>query len=279
MLQSEEHALAIGRRFIEWQSTVGGPDLKKCPYRSKRPFDPGLMHGVAPAVRELYRLFEMADEQDFKISADRYAAFMLGTVHDPISPDSKQLDVGGMSAISELAILRGRHLTHSFHATWAKWARALSAITAFQVTSGFWMTLWGWQGTFSPTSKREVGLASGRPNWEFGSWAHGLVAVPNISLIRSTIERGGDGRVLWSVSFFSRCAGLSPTRRSAWTSRRSAPPPSRGALRTASSMMVRTACSDDDKWLGMTAVPIMLYAQLRAQDAVPPEFETNSLHD
>src|SRR5262245_19874583 len=52
------NAIFLGDKFVNWQASYGGPDPKKCPYRTPGKFDAFNMHGCGPMSRALYRLFE-----------------------------------------------------------------------------------------------------------------------------------------------------------------------------------------------------------------------------
>src|SRR5687767_10575258 len=40
-----KNAIYLGDKFVSWQSPYGGPDPKKCPYRTPGKFDAFHMHG------------------------------------------------------------------------------------------------------------------------------------------------------------------------------------------------------------------------------------------
>jgi len=86
----------LGDKMVEWQSSYGSTDLEKCPHRSP-PGSPtiGVVQGIGPQVRALYRLHQATGEAKYKTAADRYAVFVLSTIHDPPTPLTNMIEVGG----------------------------------------------------------------------------------------------------------------------------------------------------------------------------------------
>ena len=78
------NARILGDRFVAWQSPYGGTDLKKCPYRSENIGT--VIQGIGPQVRALYLLYDKTGVVEYKQAADRYAVFLLNTLHDPPVP-------------------------------------------------------------------------------------------------------------------------------------------------------------------------------------------------
>jgi hypothetical protein len=88
----------LGDRFVAWQSPYGATDLKKCPYRSPRGTATiAVVQGIGPQVRALYQLHKATGAEKYKHAADRYAVFVLSTVHDPPTPLLNQTVIGGKS--------------------------------------------------------------------------------------------------------------------------------------------------------------------------------------
>jgi hypothetical protein len=93
--RSVDNAVALGDRLVEWQSPYGGPDPAKCPHRSRKKFNPGLLHGVGPATRALYRLHAETGAAEYKVAADGYAVFLMATLHEPLTPYTNRITLGG----------------------------------------------------------------------------------------------------------------------------------------------------------------------------------------
>jgi len=94
----KENAILLGDRFVDWQSPYGATDLEKCPYRSEvgTPII-AVVQGIGPQVRALYQLFEETGQEKYKHAADRYATFVLSTLHDPPTPLTNKIDIKGES--------------------------------------------------------------------------------------------------------------------------------------------------------------------------------------
>ena len=96
--EARRNARILGDRFVAWQSPYGATDRKKCPYRSPTGTATiSVVQGIGPQVRALYQLFKATGSEKYKHAADRYAIFMLSTVHDPPTPFSNQALIGGRS--------------------------------------------------------------------------------------------------------------------------------------------------------------------------------------
>ena len=52
-----KNAIFLGDKFVSWQAPYGGPDLKKCPYRTPGKIDSFHLHGCGPMARALSRLY------------------------------------------------------------------------------------------------------------------------------------------------------------------------------------------------------------------------------
>lgn len=92
-------AVALGNRFVLWQSASGAPDRVKCPYRSGGKFTAYHLHGVGPAVRALYRLYDETGIDDYKHAADRYGVFLMNTMHDPLTPYTNRIEIDGTQRV------------------------------------------------------------------------------------------------------------------------------------------------------------------------------------
>ena len=320
-------AAAIGRKFIEWQSSVGGPDPKACPYRSQRPFDPGLLHGVAPAVKALYRLFDATGEKDFEVAADRYAAFMLATPHDPITPYSNLLEVNGVQRnLMSAAWVYGKALSPCYE--WFR--RHHPAEDAFELRAlGIYRALQthrrdeGYFGVGYPIGKTQDAQFS----CDLGEVGSGLVGYYNVSkspdVLRDALGlaqyfltdyREGSGAGVWSPKLGVWLVGPWPgggaehftdqvynetgwgwsclvvgefllSLRANIDDAATRDDIAKKCLSSLAWCLTNCQFEDgahgmfgrDDKWLGMTAVPIMLYARLKEQDLVPEEFKRKHL--
>jgi hypothetical protein len=92
------NARILGDRFVAWQSPYGATDLKKCPYRSPpERATIGVVQGIGPQVRALYQLYKATGSEKYKHAADRYAVFVISTLHDPPTPFSANITIGGKS--------------------------------------------------------------------------------------------------------------------------------------------------------------------------------------
>ena len=94
--RSLSNAKWLGDRFVAWQSPYGSTDLQTCPHRSP----PGtatiaVVQGIGPQVRALYQLYERTGDKRYKHAADRYAVFVLATLHDPPTPVTNKIEIGG----------------------------------------------------------------------------------------------------------------------------------------------------------------------------------------
>lgn len=86
----------LGDQFVAWQSPYGSTDLEKCPFRSP----PGtatiaVVQGIGPQTRALYKLHDATGDDRYKVAADRYAIFVLSTLHDPPTPLTNKIEVQG----------------------------------------------------------------------------------------------------------------------------------------------------------------------------------------
>jgi hypothetical protein len=82
--------------MVAWQSPYGSTDLKKCPYRSPVGTPTiAIVQGIGPQVRALYQLFKATGDEKYKIAADRYAVFVLSTLHDPPTPLTNRATIDG----------------------------------------------------------------------------------------------------------------------------------------------------------------------------------------
>lgn len=92
------NATHLGNRFVAWQAPYGATDIQNCPYRSP-PGTPiiSVIQGIAPQVRALYQLYEETGAEKYKYAADRYATFVLSTLHDPPTPLSNKITIKGKS--------------------------------------------------------------------------------------------------------------------------------------------------------------------------------------
>lgn len=95
-----KNAIFLGDKFVSWQSSYGGPDPKKCPYRTPGKFDAFHMHGCGPMTRALYRLYRATKNEAYKAAADRYALFLLNAIHDPPTPFTNLLVIDGVKRTS-----------------------------------------------------------------------------------------------------------------------------------------------------------------------------------
>ena len=92
------NAIHLGDRFVAWQAPYGATDLRKCPHRSP-PGTPtiAVVQGIGPQVRALYQLYEKTQDEKYKFAADRYATFVLSTLHDPPTPLTNKTVIKGES--------------------------------------------------------------------------------------------------------------------------------------------------------------------------------------
>ena len=93
--QAVRNAIYLGNWFTSWQSSCGGPDRLKCPYRSRGRFGPTHLHSTGPMTRALYRLFDHTGIPEFKAAADRYAVFHMNTVRDSSEPHTDEMALFG----------------------------------------------------------------------------------------------------------------------------------------------------------------------------------------
>jgi hypothetical protein len=91
------NAIVFADHFVAWQSSYGGPDSKKCPYRSRGAFSPTQLHSTGPLTRALYALFDATGVFDYKVAADRYAIFHLNSLRDPYGPHNDEVRLFGSS--------------------------------------------------------------------------------------------------------------------------------------------------------------------------------------
>lgn len=90
------HAIRLGDQLVRWQSSYGSTDLEHCPYRSP-PGTPtiAVVQGIGPQVRALYKLYSTTDDLKYRHAADRYAIFVLSTLHDPPTPLTNTIEILG----------------------------------------------------------------------------------------------------------------------------------------------------------------------------------------
>ncbi len=94
--QAIQNAMRMGDRFVAWQSPYGATDPVKCPYRSpKGTATIAVVQGIGPQVRALYQLHKATGAPIYKEAADRYAIFVLSTVHNPPKPLSNMTMIRG----------------------------------------------------------------------------------------------------------------------------------------------------------------------------------------
>jgi hypothetical protein len=91
-----KNAVFLGDKFVSWQAPYGGPDPKKCPYRTPGKFDAFHMHGCGPMSRALYRLYRATQNEKYKAAADGYALFLINALHDPPTPFANKLVIDGV---------------------------------------------------------------------------------------------------------------------------------------------------------------------------------------
>lgn len=92
------NATMLGDRLVDWQSPYGATDPKKCPHRSPAGTATiAVVQGIGPQVRALYELYKATDSEKYKHAADRYAVFVMSTIHDPPTPLSNMIIIGGKS--------------------------------------------------------------------------------------------------------------------------------------------------------------------------------------
>ncbi|MBV9082908.1 MAG: hypothetical protein JOZ62_09545 [Acidobacteriaceae bacterium] len=80
------NAAELGDKFVLWQSSYGGTDLVKCPYRTPGPFNAYHLHPCGPVSRALYLLHRETGVEAYKSAADRYATYLMNCIHDPVTP-------------------------------------------------------------------------------------------------------------------------------------------------------------------------------------------------
>jgi hypothetical protein len=97
--QSLRNAVEFGNRFVLWQSPYGSVDPVICPYRSPGRHATGIQ-ALGPPVRALYRLFQATGKTKYKAAADRYATYLMNTLHDPPTPYSSRVTINGQSISS-----------------------------------------------------------------------------------------------------------------------------------------------------------------------------------
>jgi hypothetical protein len=321
------NATWLGEKLVAWQGPCGGPDPVKCPYRSKKKFNPGMLQGVGPSVRALCRLAEATGDERYGVAADRYATFFLATLHEPIEPYSNLLKVDGVERhLMSAAWLYGKALSPCYE----EFVRRHPEEDAFELRAlSFHRAL---QKHRRDDSYFGVGYPmpykGGRVDCQFscdlGEVGGGLVGLYEVSRRREALDdaRGlakyfltdyeeGSGRGVWSPELGVWLVGPWPGggaehftdqtyNRTGWgwscwvdgdyllrLRRHVADEGLRGAI-AAKCLAALKWCLDacqfddgaqgmfgrDDRWVGMTAVPVLLYTALRAQDCIPPDFET-----
>ncbi|HKB39645.1 MAG TPA: hypothetical protein VKD72_24620 [Gemmataceae bacterium] len=95
-----KNATFLGDKFVSWQAPYGGPDPKKCPYRTPGKFDAYHLHGCGPMARALYRLYRATNNDKYKAAADGYALFLINALHDPPTPFTNTLVIDGAKRTS-----------------------------------------------------------------------------------------------------------------------------------------------------------------------------------
>ncbi|HLJ11059.1 MAG TPA: hypothetical protein VKU82_07715 [Planctomycetaceae bacterium] len=89
------HALDLANQFVLWQSDCGGLDPVKCPYRTPGRFNAYHLHGFAPMLKALYRIYEETGAGEYKAAADRFAVFYMNCIHDPREPYVSKITLDG----------------------------------------------------------------------------------------------------------------------------------------------------------------------------------------
>lgn len=89
------NAVEFGNRFVLWQSPYGSIDPVVSPYRSADRYSTGIQ-GIGPPVRALYRLYQATGERVYKAAADRYATYLMNTLHDPFDPTTSYVVLDGV---------------------------------------------------------------------------------------------------------------------------------------------------------------------------------------
>lgn len=94
--RARQNSVKLGDRMVAWQSPYGSTDLDRCPFRSA-PGTPtiAVVQGIGPQVRALYTLYEATGDEKYKRAADRYAVFVLSTIHDPPTPLTNLIEING----------------------------------------------------------------------------------------------------------------------------------------------------------------------------------------
>jgi hypothetical protein len=94
--QPLRNARMLGDRLVKWQSPYGSMDIEKCPLRSPAGTPTiALVQGIGPQVRALYELHAATGDEKYKQAADRYAIFVLSTIHDPPTPLTNMITIDG----------------------------------------------------------------------------------------------------------------------------------------------------------------------------------------
>jgi hypothetical protein len=89
------NATRLADQFVAWQTPYGAVDPQTCPYRSEEKVIPTLIQGIGPQSRALYLMFEATGDERYKAAADRYAVFLMNTVHDPPTPYDNKTTIDG----------------------------------------------------------------------------------------------------------------------------------------------------------------------------------------
>lgn len=316
-------AVALGNRFVLWQSPSGAPDPVKCPYRSGGKFTASHLHGAGPAVRALYRLYDETGLDDYKHAADRYAVFLMNAVHDPLTPYTNILEIDGRRRVLlSSAWMYGKALSPCYE--W--FCRNNPGEDAFELKA---YALYRWlQRHRRDDSYFGVGYPVGdQPDAQFscdlGEVGSGLVGFYNATRHEPALQDAlgladyfltdyeeGSGRGVWSPQLGVWLVGPWPGGGAehftdqvyngtgwGWSClvvgefllglrRLTDDADLRGQIDEKCTGAFRW-CIDhcqfddgahgmfgrDDKWVGMTAAAVLLYAGLKAQGAVAPEID------
>jgi hypothetical protein len=321
--QSLRNAVEIGNRLVVWQGPYGGPDPVKCPYRTPGKFSAYSLHGVGPSCRALYRLFDATGVPDYKVAADRYATFLMNTLHEPPPKDVKRLTINGVERVPlSSAWMFGKALSPCYE--W--FVTHNPREDAYELKAH---ALYRWlQRHRNPESYFGVGYPCNKyPDAQFscdlGEVGGGLVGFYNVSGHKPALEdatglakyfltdyQEGTGRGVWSPKLGTWLVGPWPGggaehftgqvyNQTGWgwsclvagefllaLRRHLKDEGTRAAVAARCVSAWRwtiDACQfpdgahgmfgRDDRWVGMTAVPVLLYAQLKAQGAIPAKID------
>ena len=135
--QSLRNAVEFGNRFVLWQSPYGSVDPVVCSYRSPGRDATGIQ-AIGPPVRALYRLFQATGEAQYKAAADRYATYLMNTLHDPPNPYGSRVEINGHSVHSlSAAWMYGKALSPCF-----EWFSVMNPREGAYDQKAYWMYKW-----------------------------------------------------------------------------------------------------------------------------------------